>query len=138
MNPWIGWTLAAVLVYAGWTQYGWQGVLFAGSAVAFWLLLQFNKAVRVMRQAGKAPVGRVESAVMFNAKLKPGMPMLEIVMLSKSLGQKLGDNPESYRWTDAGDSHVTVELRRGRVVHWTLWRPEQMDAGPDAGEAPPA
>ena len=91
MNSWIGWTLAALLVLAGWTQYGWQGALFAVSAVVFWLLLQFNKAVRVMRQAGRSPLGSVESAVMFNAKLKPGMPMLEIVMLAKSLGQKLGD-----------------------------------------------
>jgi hypothetical protein len=132
MNPWIGWTLAALLVLAGWTQYGWQGAVFALSAVVFWLLLQFNKAMRVMRQAGTAPVGSVESAVMFNAKLKPGMPMLEIVMLAKSLGQKLGDDPERYRWTDLGNSHVTVELRRGRAVSWTLWRPEPAGEGPGA------
>ena len=135
MNPWIGWTLAALLMLAGWTQYGLQGAIFAGSAVAFWLLLQFNKAMRVMRQAGSAPLGSVESAVMFNDKLKPGMPMLEIVMLAKSLGHKLGDDPERYRWTDSGDSHVTVELRRGRVVSWTLWRPEQAGEASHPGEA---
>ena len=43
MNPWIGWTLATLLVLAGWTRYGWQGVLFAVTAVVFWLLLQFNR-----------------------------------------------------------------------------------------------
>ena len=131
MNPWIGWTLAALLVLAGWNQYGWQGVIFAVTAVVFWLLLQFNKAVRVMRQAGHAPVGSVESAVMFNAKLKPRMQMMEIVTLARSLGQKLGDNPERYRWTDADGSHVTVELRGGRAVRWTLWRPGQ---APENGE----
>ena len=93
--------------------------------MVFWLLLQFNKAVRAMRQAGKAPIGSVDSAVMLNARLKQGMQMMEIVTLTKSLGQKLGDDPERYRWTDEGDSHVTVELRRGRAVSWTLWRPEQ-------------
>jgi hypothetical protein len=133
MNAWIGWALAAALMLAGWQQYGWQGLLVAVSAVIFWLLLQFNKAVRVMRQAGSAPVGYVESAVMLNARLKAGMNMMQVVLMTRSLGQKTGDDPESYRWTDPGGSHVTVALRRGRIASWTLWRPQGPD---DAGAAP--
>jgi hypothetical protein len=87
-------------------------------------LLQFNKAVRVMRQAGSAPVGYIGSAVMLNAKLQQGLPMLKIVMMTRSLGEKVGDNPEAYRWTDPSGSHVTLELQGGKLVRWTLWRPQ--------------
>jgi hypothetical protein len=123
MNPWIGWGLAALFTLLAWQQYGWQGLLFAFSALTFWLLLQFNKAVRVMRQAGSAPVGYIDSAVMLNAKLHKGLPMIKIVMMTRSLGQKVSDEPQAYRWTDPGGSHVTLELRGGRLVRWTLWRP---------------
>ncbi len=138
MNAWIGWTLAAVLLLVGWLQYGWPGLAFAATAVVFWLLLQFNKAVRVMRQAGSAPVGYVDSAVMLNARLKAGMNMMQVVIMTRSLGQKLGDEPEQYRWTDAGGSHVTLELRRGKLSSWTLWRPqaEGEGGGEDPGAAP--
>ena len=134
MNAWIGWVLAAVMLLAGWQQYGWQGVVFAASAIVFWLLLQFNKAVRVMRQAGSAPVGYIESAVMLNAKLKAGMTMMQVVVLTRSLGRKLDEGEgETYRWTDPGGSHVTVVLRRGKVVSWALWRPDEpADAMPAA------
>jgi hypothetical protein len=124
MNPWIGWGLAALFTLLAWQQYGWQGLLFAFSAITFWLLLQFNKAVRVMRQAGSAPVGYIGSAVMLNAKLQQGLPMLKIVMMTRSLGEKVGDNPEAYRWTDPSGSHVTLELQGGKLVRWTLWRPQ--------------
>lgn len=134
MNAWIGWVLAAVMLLAGWQQYGWQGLVFAGSAIVFWLLLQFNKAVRVMRQAGSAPVGYIDSAVMLNAKLKAGMTMMKVVVLTRSLGQKLDEGEgETYRWTDPGGSHVTVVLRRGKVASWSLWRPDgSVDATPAA------
>ncbi len=124
MNPWIGWGLAALFTLLAWQQYGWQGLLFAFSAIIFWLLLQFNKAVRVMRQAGSAPVGYIGSAVMLNAKLQKGLPMIKIVMMTRSLGQKVGDEPEAYRWTDPSGSHVTLELHGGKLARWTLWRPQ--------------
>ncbi|WP_281915200.1 hypothetical protein [Caldimonas thermodepolymerans] len=127
MNPVIGWALAIAALVVGWVGYGWQGVVFAFTFIVFWLLLQFNKAVRVMRSAGHAPVGYIGSAVMLNARLKPGMSMMEIVTMTRSLGQKLGDAPEQYRWTDPGGSHVTVEMRRGKVARWSLWRPPQAD-----------
>lgn len=134
MNPWIGWGLAALFTLLAWRQYGWQGLLFAFSAITFWLLLQFNKAVRVMRQAGSAPIGYIDSAVMLHAKLHKGLPMLKIVMMTRSLGEKVGDDPQAYRWSDPSGSHVTLEFRGGRLVRWTLWRPEV--TGQDAPPAP--
>ena len=127
MNMWIGWVLALAVLALGFVQYGWRGALLGLTVVVFWLLLQFNRAVRVMRNAGQAPVGYVESAVMLNAKLKPGMRMLDIVTLTRSLGQRLegaGDAPgaERWRWRDAGGASVEVEMQRGRCRRWTLAR----------------
>lgn len=126
MNAWIGWTLALLALVVGWVQYRWAGLAFAFTCIVFWLLLQFNKAVRVMRNAGSAPIGYVDSAVMLNAQLKPGMPMLQVVLLTKSLGQKLeAPEPgiERFRWTDPGGSQVTLDLRAGKALRWTLTRP---------------
>lgn len=127
MNKWIGWALALAVLALGFVQYGWRGALLGLTVVVFWLLLQFNRAVRVMRNAGQSPVGYVESAVMLNAKLKPGMRMLDIVALTRSLGQRLegaGDAPgaERWRWRDAGGASVEVEMQRGRCRRWTLAR----------------
>ncbi|HEX6705083.1 MAG TPA: hypothetical protein VF169_10010 [Albitalea sp.] len=124
MNPVLGWALAALFVAAAWQQYGWQGVLFAASAIVFWLLLQFNRAVRAMKNAADAPVGHVDSAVMFNAKLKPGMPMMQVVTLTKSLGRKVSDTPETWAWSDA-DSTVTLVFDKGRLQSWVLQRPSE-------------
>ena len=59
--------------------------------------------------------------------------MMEIVTLTKSLGQKVGDDPERYRWTDEGDSHVTVELLARPCRQLDAVRPEQPTDG--AGRA---
>src|SRR5512140_448617 len=100
MSPLIGWGLAALLTAAGWQAYGWHGVALAATAVFFWLVLQFNRSMRVMRDAGQMPVGHVDSAVMLNARLHRGMTMLQIVMLTRSLGRKLSDAPEAWAWSD--------------------------------------
>ena len=88
MNPRIGWLLAAVFAFAAWRAYDWAGLAFAASAIVFWLLLQFNRAVRVMKNAAASPVGHVASAVMFHAGLARGMTMLQIVTKTKSLGRR--------------------------------------------------
>jgi hypothetical protein len=122
MNPIVGWVLAALFVGLAWQQYGWQGVVFAATAIAFWLLLQFNRAMRVIRGAAGSPVGHVGSAVMLNARLKPGMTMMQIVGLARSLGRKVSDDPERYEWVDASGARVTVTLHRGRCTAWELQR----------------
>jgi len=123
MNPIIGWALAVLVVAIGWYKYGWQGAAFAVTLVVFWLLLQFNRAVRVMKNAASAPVGQVDSAVMFNAKLKPALTMMQVVAMTKSLGKKISDTPETWVWRDNTDSSVTLIFDKGRLASWTLDRP---------------
>lgn len=124
MNPIIGWGLALVLLAAAWQSYGWPGVLLAFSVIVFWLLLQFNRSVRVMKNASQAPVGHVDSAVMLNAKLKPGMTLLQVVTLTKSLGHKRDTAGDAWGWQDAGGSQVELQFGGGRLQRFTLTRPE--------------
>ncbi len=116
---------------AGWLNYGWQGLMVVATATVFWLLLQFNRAVKVMKNAGHAPVGSVASAVMLNAKLKPGMRMLQVVGLTRSLGRKTGNAidavPETWVWADEGGASVTVLMAGSGVVSWQLSRDGGVD-----------
>lgn len=132
MNPVLGWGLAVVAVAAGYIGYGWPGVVLAVTVIVFWLLLQFSRALRVMRAAAGRPVGSIDNAVMLHARLKPGMRLLDILPLTRSLGQKLADEPETFVWTDAGGDRVRVELRGGRCSAFALERV------PASGDAPPA
>jgi hypothetical protein len=129
MNPLLGWALAVLAVALGYVQFGWRGVLLAVSAIVFWLLLQFARALRAMRAAGQAPVGHVASAVMLHSRMKPGLRLMDLIALTHSLGEKLRDDPETFRWTDASGASVSVELRAGRCVRWTLDRPDDSGAG---------
>jgi hypothetical protein len=127
MDGRIGWALAVAAVALGYMQWGWKGVVMAVSGIVFWLLLQFTRALRAMRAAGGAPVGHVASAVMLQAHLKKGQRLMDIILLTRSLGEKLGDvrtgDPETFRWTDASGASVTVELVNGRCVRWSFARP---------------
>jgi hypothetical protein len=127
-SPALGWALAVAAVAAGYVGYGWKGVALAITLVVFWLLLQFSRALRVMRQAAGRPVGEVANAVMFNARLKTGLRLMDVLPMTGSLGEKLADDPETFRWKDAGGDAVRVELRHGRVTAWQLER-----AAADAG-----
>jgi ABC-type Fe3+-siderophore transport system permease subunit len=129
LNASLGWALAVAAVALGYVQYGWQGVALAVSAVVFWLLLQFTRALRAMRAAGAAPIGHVASAVMLHARLARGQRLMAVIQLTHSLGEKRADVPETYRWTDASGASVTVQLVGGCVTHWTLDRPAEADAG---------
>ena len=126
-----GWALALVAIVLGWFQWGWQGVLLAISVVVFWLLLQFSRAMRVMRQAAGAPIGHVDSAVMLNAKLRAGMRLMEIIPLTRSLGQTVEGEPEvpeTFTWTDTSGACVRVQLVGGRLRQWSLERPAESPA----------
>ena len=122
MNPLFGWALAVIAVAVGYVSWGWQGVVLAVSVVVFWLLLQFSRAMRVMRKAGAAPLARVPSVVMLQARLKPGLLMMDILKLTRSLGQKVVDEPETWVWTDGGGDRVRVEMRDGRSATVVLER----------------
>lgn len=136
MNPWIGWTLAGVALWAGWQGYGWPGIALAFSAIVFWLLLQFSRSVRVMRNASESPVGHVDSAVMLNAKLRRDMLMLDVVKLTHSLGRRDGESPEVWSWGDDGGARVSITFVGGRCAQWALQRPEEAAGAPDAATSP--
>lgn len=128
MNSTIGWALAVLGTALGYLFYGWRGVALAVSAMVFWLLLQFSRALRAMRVASEAPVGSVASAVMLQAKLRKGLRLMELIQLTRSLGEKRAEAPETYRWTDNSGASVTVELVGGRVSTWQFERPAEGDA----------
>jgi hypothetical protein len=130
MSAVLGWGLAAAAVVVGWFGWGWPGVVLAVTVTVFWLVLQFNRAVRVMRTASAAPVGHVASAVMLHARLQPRMTLAKVIALTKSLGRRVSDTPEVWAWADPGGNEVRVTLDAGRVTQWALVR-----AG-DAGAAP--
>lgn len=123
MRPLLGWALAALLASFSWQAYGLRGLALAATAIVFWLLLQFNRAVRTMKNAAGRPLGHVESAVMFQAQLKPGLTMLEIVGRTKSLGRKAGAGEDDWSWRDDGGNAVHLHFERGRLARWTLERP---------------
>ena len=131
MNPIVGWTLAALALAVAWAQWQWQGLVLAITVIVFWMLLQFNRTLRVMQRASARPVGQVDSAVMLHARLHAGMRMLEILPLTHSLGRRVSADPEVFEWRDASGAALRVTLQRGRCTHWELDRAPQ-----DAADAP--
>ncbi|MEO7336333.1 MAG: hypothetical protein ABIV63_07120, partial [Caldimonas sp.] len=101
----------------------------AFSVIVFWLLMQFSRSVRVMRDASESPVGHVPSAVMLHAKLRVGLPMLQIVKLTKSLGKRLSESPdksqETWAWVDDSGAEVRIVFDKGLCTRWTLNRPAE-------------
>jgi hypothetical protein len=140
MNSKLGWLLAAVAFAAGGWYYGWQGLVMAFSVTVFWLLLQFGRALRVMKNATEKPVGHVTSAVMFQTKLLRHMTMLQVVGLTKSLGQKVGDvsandrantGNDIWRWTDPAGDSVVLTFTKGKLTLWDLQRAHMREAPAD-------
>ena len=119
---------AIALAAGAWRAGGWAGVALAVSALVLWFLLHYTRLINVMKRAADRPIGYVDSAVMLNAKLKPGSALLHVLALTRSMGERLspeGAEPEVYRWTDGTQSHVTCEFHHGKLVKWTLIRPEE-------------
>ena len=123
MNPYLGWALALGAVVAGWRAYGAPGLALAVSVIAFWLLMQFNRSIRVLRSVAGAPVGHVDSAVMLQAKLNVGLPMQKVVTLAKSLGRHVSEAPEVWAWEDTSGAQVQLVFVKGRCTSWALIRP---------------
>ena len=118
--------LGVVLVAAAWQIGGWPGVALAAGGIVMWMLLHFTRMMKVLERAGNRPIGYCDSAVMLNAKLRPGVTLLHVIAMTRAIGEQLSDKgaePEIYRWTDGGGSHVTCEFRLGKAVTWTLFRP---------------
>ncbi len=127
---------AVVLAYR---FYGWQGVAGIVSMLVFWVLLNFNRMMQVLKRASNRPIGYVDSAVMLNAKLKPGMTLLHVVAMTKALGEAKSakdEQPEVFVWTDNSESHVTATFVNGKLAHHALYRPSPEDAPTPTPPAP--
>jgi hypothetical protein len=122
VNPIVGWSLAAAVAFVSWELYGARGLALAASAIVFWLVLQLNRTVRVMKVAAQNPVARVPSAVMFQAGLRPGLTMLQIVAATRSLGRKVEGTGDDWLWGDDGGDRVRLHFERGRLATWQLER----------------
>jgi len=119
---------SVVLVVAAYRAYGWSGVAIATGALVMWLLLHFTRMMQALKRAAERPIGFVDSAVMLNAKLRPGVNLLHVVTMTRALGELVSpkdSQPELFRWTDASESFVTCEFRQGKLVKWELVRPTQ-------------
>ena len=115
------------LVLVGYASAGWPGVAAVVGGLVMWALLHFTRLMNVMKKAASRPMGYVGSAVMLNARLKPGVNLMHVMAMTQSLGERLSPadtDPEIYRWTDGTQSHVTCELANGRLQKWTLERPQ--------------
>ena len=130
------------LVAAAYRAFGWAGVAFVATGIVMWALMTFTRMMKVLQRARDRPMGYVDSAVMFNAKLRPRMSLLHVIAMTRALGEfrsEEGAQPEVFRWTDNTDSHVTAEFADGKLTKWELQRPLQPDdATPAELPTPPA
>lgn len=116
---------ALVLAYR---YYGWPGVAAVATALVMWLLLHFSRMMQVLKRATNRPIGYVDSAVMLNAKLRPGMTLLHVIAMTRALGELQSakdEQPELFRWTDGTQSHVTCTFVGGKLTQHTLFRPDR-------------
>ena len=128
------------LIAAAWRAYGWPGVAVVSGGVVMWVLLHFTRLMHVLKQAADRPVGYVASAVMLQAKLQAGMPLLKVLALTRALGELRSApdaQPEVFRWTDTGGSYVDCTFAGGKLVGHQLTRPAEETAAP-ADLTPPA
>ena len=119
------------LVLVGYASAGWPGVAAVVGGLVMWALLHFTRLMNVMKKAANRPMGYVGSAVMLNARLKPGVNLMHVMAMTQSLGERLSAEnaqPEVYRWTDGTQSHVTCEFANGRLQQWTLARPQAQES----------
>ena len=130
----------AILGLVAWSffAYGFKGLVVSVGVLTMWFLLHWTRTMQVLRRAAERPIGYVASAVMLNAKLKPGVTLLHVVAMTRALGEQRsaeGQEPEVYRWTDGTGSHVTCQFVNGRLVSWELVRPTPAEGAAPAAES---
>ena len=121
MNNYVTGVLAGAAVMVGGWGWGWRGLVLAITVIAFWMLLQFSRALRTLRHAAQRPVGQVDSTVMLQSRLAHGQNLQEVIGLAGCLGRKVGQ-ADDWAWSDAGGDELVVHFRQGRVVRWSLAR----------------
>lgn len=125
---------AVVLAYR---SYGWMGVAATAGLLVMWVLLHFTRLMQILKRAANRPVGYVDSAVMLNARLKPGMTLMHVIAMTRSLGELRTEKdaqPEVFRWKDNSESFVDATFVGGKLSHHEMTRP----APPSPADEPPA
>jgi hypothetical protein len=120
----LGLALAALGVLAH-RAYGWAGLALVVGGVLMWALLHMSRMLMVLRRTAQNPVGTVASAVMLQSRLQPGMSLLQVLALTRALGQALdttAPSTEVYQWLDAGGDAVRCTFAQGKLAHWELQR----------------
>jgi hypothetical protein len=115
-----------VLSFLAYRAYGWPGLAMAATGLVMWTLMHMSRVLLVLRRTAQQPVGAVASAVMLHARLAPGMTLLQVLELTRALGQGEGDAnhaSERYRWTDGSGAQVHCVFEGGRLMRWELLRP---------------
>jgi len=125
---WAALAVAGMVVAGGFG--GWQAVVFGMTLVVTLLVVEILKVLKLMRRVEKAPVGRVENAVMLQARLKPGLSLTDLLKLTGCLGRKLDLPGPAYAWEDDAGDRVEVTLAKGRLASWQLRRAEPVRPGP--------
>lgn len=118
--------VAVALAVLGYRSYGWGGVALAAGGLVMWVLLHMTRMLLVLRRTAGRPVGSVTSAVMLHARLQRGMTLLQVLALTRALGQCVSPpngDPEVYQWTDGGNVRVRCMFARGALAQWELLRP---------------
>ena len=108
-------------------SYGWPGIAGVVTVLVFGMLLHFSRMMQVLKRAANRPIGYVDSAVMLNAKLKPGATLLHVVAMTRALGllkSAKDAQPEVFEWKDSTDSTVTCTFVGGKLAHHELFRPQ--------------
>lgn len=111
--------LVLALCFAGWKSYGWQGLLLALLMSSFWVLLHFTKLMRLLRAAAGRPLGAVDDVRLLQGRLKPGMPMHEVIRQAACLGKR-EEGPseeviEDFVWHDPHGRTLHLRFDHGRL-----------------------
>lgn len=111
--------------------YGQTGVAAAAAGGVMWLLLHFTRMMQVLKRAANQPIGYVNNAGMLNARLKPGMTLLQVVAMTRALGKLQSAKkaqPEVFDWSDDTRSQVRCTFVGGKLTEHALSRLEATDS----------
>ena len=138
LRTWLFPAMAAALAYAAWRSYSWPGLILALLMLSFWLLLHFTKLMRLLRTVANRPLGRVRDVGAMAKRLKPGMPLVDVMRLTLSIGalRSAPDTDSELRtWSDDAGRTAICHFEQGRLVSFRV-EPSTPPAPPAITEPP--